>query len=272
MLVTVPVGMVMSVIMIVGVIMSTATGLTMGMFMVMMMRSGIAMVMMMAFWPMFVGMFMRPMIVMVVTLGLAIPVGAAFRIEGREHGCDRGAKPLKHVLDDVIVANAQPIAEELSRQMPVAEMPGDAHEIGWAGSGNLKKPFRNRLDQDQTPILKLESIAVLHHGCFLEIEQEHGLADAAHHETATMTVVALKSKRVGRCSGPGTGGKDASGSNHGMSVLTDGGRDGWASLAKSVAEASAAIISTRPSSAAAATPEWWMIATKTTGATALPMF
>lgn len=155
MLVAVPVGVVVSVIMIVGVIMSATTGLTMGMFMVMMMLSGLAMVMMMAFRPMFVGMFMRPMIMMIVPLRLAVAVGAPFRIEGREDGHNRGAKPLQHVLDDVIVANAQPVAEELSRQMPVAEMPSDADEFGWAGGRNLQKTLRNRLDKDQAPILKL---------------------------------------------------------------------------------------------------------------------
>ena len=253
MLVAVPVGMIVPMIMIVGVVMPTTAGLAVGVFMVVM-RSGIAMVVMVAFRPMFVGMLMRPMIVMVVPVRLAIAIGATFRIEGgeeRRHGC---TEPLQHFLDDVIVTDTQSIAEELSRQMPVAKVPGDAHEIGWAHGSNFQEALGNRLDQDQTPVLKLKGIAVLHHGRLLEIKQEDGLADAPHHKTAAVTVVALESKRIGRRSGPGTSGKNACGSYHGVSVLTDGGRDGWASLAKSAAEASAAVINARPNSAAAGTP------------------
>lgn len=255
MLVAVPVRVVVPVIMIVGVIMSAAAGFTMGMLMVMM-RSAIAVVMMMALRSVLMGMFMRPMIMMIVPVRLAIAVGAAFRIEGREDRRNRGAKPLQHVLDDVIVANAQPVAEKLRRQMSVAKVPGDANEIGWAGCGNLEKALRNRLDEDQAPIFQFKGIAVLHDGSFLEIEQKNRFADAAHHKTAAMAIIAFKSERIGRRSSPGAGGMDASGSNHGISVLTDGGRDELASLVKSAAEASAAVISARPSSAAAATPAW----------------
>lgn len=253
MLVVVPVSVIVSMGVIVRMIMATATGLAVGVFMVVM-SSGIAMVVMVALRPVFVGMLVRPMIVMVVPVRLAIAIGATFRIESSEDRRDRCTEPLQHFLDDVIVTDTQPIAEELSRQMPVAKVPGDAHEIGWAGSSNLQETLGNRLDQDQASVLKLKRVAVLHDGRLLEVEQEHSLTDASHHETATMTVVALESKRIGRRSGPGTGGKDASGSDHGISVLTDGGRDGWASLAKSAAEASAAVISARPSTAAAGTP------------------
>lgn len=253
MLVAVPVGMIVPMIMIVGVVMPTATGLAVSMFMVVM-RSGIAMIVMVALRPVFVGMLMRPMIVMIVPVRFAIAIGATFRIESSEDRRDRCTEPLQHFLDDVIITDTQPIAEELSRQMPVAEVPSDAHEIGRAHGSNFQEALGNSLDQDQAPVLKLKGIAVLHHGRLLEVEQENGLADTPHHETAAMTVVALESKRIGRRSGPGTSGKDASGSDHGMSVLTDGGRDGWASLAKSAAEASAAVIRARPNSAAAGTP------------------
>lgn len=65
------------------------------------------------------------MIMIVVTMPvimaahLAMPVRAAFRIEWGEDRRDGSAEARQHVLDDVVVADAQAVAEELGRQMPV---------------------------------------------------------------------------------------------------------------------------------------------------------
>lgn len=252
MLVAMPMGVVVPVRMVMGMIVAAAAIVAMGMFVVVM-GTALVMVVVVALRSVLVGVF--PMIV-IVAVNFAMAVGAAFRIEGGQHWHHTGAEPLQHVLDDMIVANAQPVAEELGRQMAVAEMPGDANEFGLAGGGDLEKTFGHRLDENQSPIFEFQGISVLHHGRFLEIEKEHGLADAPHDEAAAMAVVSFEGERVGGRSGPSAGGMDSGGSDHGVLVLADGGRDGWASLAKSAAEASAAAIRPRPRSAAEATPAW----------------
>jgi len=224
----------------------------------------IAMVVVITSLVMLVVMMLRPVlmtmlvgamiVVMVMAVRLAVAVGTTLRVESGQHRRHRGAEPLQHVLDDMVVADAQPVAEELGRQVPVAEMPGDANEVGRAGGYDLEQAFRHCLHQDQPAILKLKGVAVLHHGRLLEIEKEHRLADAAHDEAAAVTIVSLEGERIGRRAGPSAGGKDAGGGDHGISALADEESDGRTSLAKSAAEASAAAISTRPSSAATATP------------------
>ncbi len=256
MLVTVLVRMIVPVRVLMGMIVSATAAFAMDVF-VMVMGTGLTMFMMVALRPVLVAVLVHSMImIMIVAVRLAMTVGAALGIKRGQHGDHRGAKPLQHVFDDMIVADAQPVAEKLSRQMPITEMPGDTDELGRAGGTNLEKALGYRLHQDQPAILKLESVAVLHDGRFLEVEKEHGLADAPHHKAAAMTVITFESKRIGRRSGPGAGGMDASSGNHGVLVLADGGRDGWASLAKSAAEASAAAIKARPRNAAEATPVW----------------
>lgn len=254
MLVAVPMGMIVAVRMIMGMIMAAVAILAVGV-LVVVMNARLAMLVVMAFRAMLMGILVLPMI-MIVAVDFAMTVGAALRVEGGQDWRHGGAEPLQHVLDDVIVADAQTITEELGRQVPVAEMPGDPDKIGRAGGSDLEQPLGHRLHQNQTAILKLESIAILHHGRLLEIEQEHGLADATHDETAAVAIVALESKRICGRAGPSAGGKDAGGGDHGVSALADEGSDGWTSLAKSAAEASAAAIRARPSSAAAATPAW----------------
>ena len=220
MLVTVPVRVVVTMGMVVGVIMAAAAIVAMDVVMVVMMGTCLAMVVMMALRSVLVGMLLLAMIVLV-PVDLAMAVGASFGIEGGEHRRHRGAEPSQHVLDDMVVADAQPVAEELGRQVPVAQMPGNADEIGRAGGSDLQEALGNRLHQDQPAILQLERIAVLHDGGFLEIEQKHRLADATHDEAAAVAIVALQRERVGRRTGPCSGGKDAGCGDHDMWVLTD---------------------------------------------------
>jgi hypothetical protein len=252
MLVAVPIRMVVAVRVIMGMIMATAAIIAMDVLM-MVMDARLAMFVEMTFRPMLMGMLVLPMIV-IVAMGLTVAVGTTLRIEGGQHRRHRGAEALQHVLDDVVIAYTQAIAEELGRQMPVAEMPGDTNEIDGIGGCDLKQALGHRLHQDQPPVLEFESIAVLHHRRFLEVEKEYGLADATHDKAAAVAIVALESKRIRGRAGPSAGGKDASGGDHGMSALADEESDGRMSLAKSAAEASAADIKARPSSAAAATP------------------
>ena len=65
-------------------------------------------------------------------------IGAAFRIERRldlDHACTQA---LHHRLDDVIAPDAQALDHDLRRQMAVAEVPGEAHQMVRIVAANLK--------------------------------------------------------------------------------------------------------------------------------------
>ena len=69
---------------------------------------------------------------------LGLDVGAALRVERRLDRHDARAQSFRHVLDHRIAADAQSLRGQLGRQVPVAEMPGDAHEgerVGGADFG-----------------------------------------------------------------------------------------------------------------------------------------
>ena len=55
-------------------------------------------------------------------------VGAKFRVERCLEPGDPAAEPRHHLGNDMILANAQAVADDLNRQMAVAEMPGDAQQ------------------------------------------------------------------------------------------------------------------------------------------------
>src|SRR5208282_4951533 len=57
---------------------------------------------------------------------LGLDVGAAFRVERGLDRHDAGAQSFCHVLDHRVAADAQSLRGEFGRQVPVAEVPGDA--------------------------------------------------------------------------------------------------------------------------------------------------
>src|SRR5438876_8030501 len=56
-------------------------------------------------------------------------IGATFGIERRLDLDDARSQSLHHRLDDVIAADAQAFTDDLRRQMPVAEVPGDSDQM-----------------------------------------------------------------------------------------------------------------------------------------------
>src|SRR5665213_3008035 len=72
----------------------------------------------------------------------AAGIGAAFRIKRRFDLDHPRAQSLHHCFDDVIAPNPQPLADNLGRQMAVAEMPGDPDQMMRVGDANLDQRFR----------------------------------------------------------------------------------------------------------------------------------
>ena len=82
--------------------------------------------------------------VMVVTVRMAavLFVGAVFGIERCLDRRKAGAEPAQHVLDHVVAAHAQPIADDLHVDMTVTDVPGEPRQLVSIGSGDLDKRLR----------------------------------------------------------------------------------------------------------------------------------
>ena len=74
------------------------------------------------------GMTMLRMIMRFTCMGVA-GIGAAFGIERRFDLDEARAQPSDHCLDHMIAADAQSSGRDLGRQMPIAEMPGEADQM-----------------------------------------------------------------------------------------------------------------------------------------------
>ena len=143
-----------------------------------------------------------------------MPVGAAFRVERRLDMGDRRAEPGQHRLDDVIAADQQPVAGELGRQVAIAEMPGDADQMGGVARTDLGQRFGRRPHRDDAAVLQHQAVAVAKRRRFRQVEQEFETALAGHRQPAAMAVVMVENHRVGGGAGPMAGGQDLRGADH----------------------------------------------------------
>ena len=116
-------------------------------------------------------MMMSPVTIVV----MMAAVCATLRLEGRLHFYKIRSEAVEHLLDDMVGPNAKTLVSNFSRQMPVSQMPGKAHELIGITVRDLDNRLRSRLHHEQSPIFKLQGVPVSHCNRFRQI-QKHVLA------------------------------------------------------------------------------------------------
>lgn len=111
-------------------------------------------------------------------------VGTPLGAERGPHRCNRCPLMLQHVGDDGITPDQEPVRLDLTREMPVAEMPGEAREVIGIAPADLQKFLLGRADDDLPPIFKGQPVTVGEHRCMGEID-EHGQSTVRHQNASS---------------------------------------------------------------------------------------
>src|SRR5690348_1447975 len=119
-------------------------------------------------------------IVRVPVLMAAAFIGAALGIERRLDLDDARAQSPDHGFDDVIAADAQAFCHDLRRQMPVAEVPGDPHQMLRIASPDLEQRLGGSDHFNQPSIFQDQRIAAAQRHRIFQVEQEFEPARAGH--------------------------------------------------------------------------------------------
>jgi hypothetical protein len=127
--------------------------------------------------------------VMVRGMGMPVGVSPAFRVERRLDFDDARAEPAHHVFDHMIAPDTQALRRDLRRQMPVAEVPGDAHQMMRILAADFRQWLGRSHDLDQPPILQHKRIAAAQRGRRFQIEQKFNPTRPGHREPPAMPVV-----------------------------------------------------------------------------------
>lgn len=200
MLMAVPVMMIMIVVMIV----PATAALTM--------RMVLVLVHMMSMSMMSVSMLGMRMLMMGMS-GLGI--SPALGVEGRFDQAHFTAQTLNHRLDHMIMADAQALARDLHRKMPVTKMPRETKQVLEARRSDLGELFSSTNHFHHSAVFELQRIACAERHRLRQIEQEIQSPHPFHRETAAVAIVEIQHDSISRVALPVALGENICGPDHG---------------------------------------------------------
>ncbi len=90
-------------------------------------------------------------------------ISAALGLERRLDGGEPRTEANQHLFEHMIAADAQAIADHLHLRVPVAEVPGEASQLGRVGRRDLNQRLRPSDYPHNGAILQHEAVAVAQH-------------------------------------------------------------------------------------------------------------
>jgi hypothetical protein len=140
---------------------------------------------------------LMPRVIMVAMVAVAA-VSAAFGLEGGLHLYKIRFEVMEHILDLMVGANAKNLVSNLSRQMPISQMPGKAHKLTGIFMPDFDNKLSSGLNLQQPPIVKLQAISIGHRNCFLEVEKDIFALIRSQANAAAMARIEIESDRTSR--------------------------------------------------------------------------
>src|SRR5262245_33219994 len=93
---------------------------------------------------------------------MMVAVGAAFGLKGGLTPTNRLPKAAKHVFDHGIPPNPKSIAADLGRDMTVAEMPRESHELARLRVSDVDDGLGRRSNDEPRPVVELHAVSIGH--------------------------------------------------------------------------------------------------------------
>ena len=149
---------------------------------------------------------------------VAVGIGAALGVEGGGDVRHDRAEMVDHVLDDGVVADAQPVAEELGRQVAVAEVPGDTQQVDRRLRRDLAERFGRGIDGDDAAVLQHQPVAAPERHGLRQVEQEFQPTGSRHRHTPAVPLVVIEDDAVGRFPRPLAGGVYLGRADHRLAI------------------------------------------------------
>jgi hypothetical protein len=133
-----------------------------------------------------------------VAMTVRLGVSALLRIKRRIDRSQQSAEPPQHVLDHMIAANTQPVADDLHLDVPVADVPGEPRQRMAIGGGDFDQRLRAADDPHDATIVEYETVAVAQGDDLRQIEQKSRTALAGQNNPAALPLVRVKENLIDR--------------------------------------------------------------------------
>jgi hypothetical protein len=152
---------------------------------------------------------------------MTVAVGARFGLEAFVHLLDRAAESLDHGPQDMIGQQSQPPATHLERDMPVADMVGNAGELGGTARPHFHQGLGRRLDRQDATVFKQQSIPVAQKTAVRQIDADFFATEQFGAKTRPFTLLeAQLEDLVDRASTVGALGRHLEGHDRGSGNQT----------------------------------------------------
>jgi hypothetical protein len=130
--------------------------------------------------------------VIMVVIALVSTVSAAFGLEGSTHPDKIRSEAMEHVLDHMVGPNAKNLVSNFSRQMPITQMPGKAHQLNGVFMCDLDNKLGSGLHPQPLPIFKLQAISIGHRNRFRKVEKDTFTLIRGQANAAAMALVKIE--------------------------------------------------------------------------------
>src|SRR5882762_10359733 len=128
-------------------------------------------------------------------------VSAAFGLERDLYLYEIRSKTKEHILDHVVRPNAKNLVSNLSRQMPISQMPRKARQLIGIFMSGFDNELRRCLNLEPSTIFKLQAISISHGNRLGEVEQDIFALIPSQANAASMARVKIESERSCRAFG-----------------------------------------------------------------------
>jgi hypothetical protein len=140
---------------------------------------------------------MMPAVTMVVMVDV-VAVSATLGLKRGLHFRELRAEAVEHMLDHMVGTNAQNLVPNFSRQMPISEVPSQAHKLVRISVPNFDNRLRSSLNQQPPPVFQLQTISVSHRNRFRKVEKDIFAFVRSQTNAAAMTRVKIESESACR--------------------------------------------------------------------------
>jgi hypothetical protein len=141
---------------------------------------------------------MRMSVAKSVAMTVRLGVRALLRIKRRVDRSEPSAEPPQHVLDHMIAANTQPVADDLHLDMPIADVPGQPRQHMAVGGGDFDQRLRAADDPHDAAIVEHKTVAVAQSDDLGQIEQKGRAALARQNDSAALALMRVEQNLIDR--------------------------------------------------------------------------
>lgn len=138
-------------------------------------------------------------VVMAVTVGPPVAIGAAFGSEGRDNRCHIRAKQRQHFGHHFILTDSQHVIFDLARRVPVPDVPRQTRQVI---PPNFQQGFGLGANAYETAIRQFECIAIIKGLSLREIYKDFGSAFSDQQFAAQEAGRVIKGQAVFDLTGP----------------------------------------------------------------------